>query len=80
MQTQLFPNGSGKLTRLTVTIPEEVMIRLKEVFPNYGETTHVCVAMLVSLYNELERQGIKSYQDRINKSFDLSGVIKYANR
>lgn len=80
MQTQLFPNGSGKLTRLTVTIPEEVMIRLKEVFPNYGETTHVCVAMLVSLYDELERQGIKSYQDRINKSFDLSGVIKYANR
>lgn len=80
MQTQLFPNGSGKLTRLTVTIPEEVMIRLKEVFPNYGETTHVCVAMLVSLYNELERQGIKSYQDRINKNLDLAGVIKYANR
>lgn len=80
MQTQLFPNGSGKLARLTVTIPEEVMIRLKEVFPNYGETTHTCVAMLVSLYNELERQGIKSYQDRINKGFDLSGVIKYANR
>lgn len=80
MQTQLFPNGSGKLTRLTVTIPEEVMIRLKEVFPNYGETTHVCVAMLVSLYNELERLGIKSYKDRINKDFDLSGVIKYANR
>lgn len=80
MQTQLFPNGSGKLTRLTVTIPEEVMKRLKEVFPNYGETTHVCVAMLISLYNELEKQEIRSYQDRIKKGFDLTGVIKYANR
>lgn len=80
MQTQLFPNGSGKLTRLTVTLPEEVMKRLKEVFPNYGETTHVCVAMLISLYNELEKQEIRSYQDRIKKGFDLTGVIKYANR
>lgn len=80
MQTQLFPSGSGKLARLTVTVPEEVMKRLKEVFPNYGETTHVCVAMLVSLYNELEKLGIKTYQDRINKGLDLAGVIKYANR
>lgn len=80
MQTQLFPSGSGKLTRLTVTLPEEVMKRLKEVFPNYGETTHVCVAMLISLYNELEKQEIRSYQDRINKGLDLAGVIKYANR
>lgn len=80
MQTQLFPNGSGKLARLTVTVPEEVMKRLKEVFPNYGETTHVCVAMLVSLYNELEKLGIKTYQDRFNKGLDLAGVIKYANR
>ena len=80
MQTQLFPNGSGKLARLTVTVPEEVMKRLKEVFPNYGETTHVCVAMLVSLYNELEKLGIKTYQDRVNKGLDLAGVIKYANR
>nr|DAT09259.1 MAG TPA: transcriptional repressor [Caudoviricetes sp.] len=80
MQTQLFPSGSGKLARLTVTVPEEVMKRLKEVFPNYGETTHVCVAMLVSLYNELEKLGIKTYQDRVNKGLDLAGVIKYANR
>lgn len=56
------------------------MKRLKEVFPNYGETTHVCVAMLISLYNELEKQEIRSYQDRIKKGFDLTGVIKYANR
>lgn len=56
------------------------MKRLKEVFPNYGETTHVCVAMLVSLYNELEKLGIKTYQDRVNKGLDLAGVIKYANR
>ena len=80
MQTQLFPSGSGKLTRLTVTIPEEIVKRLKEVFPNYGETTHVCVAMLISLYNELEKRGIKTYQDRIDKGLDLAGVIKYANR
>lgn len=80
MQTQLFPNGSGKLARLTVTVPEEVMKRLKDVFPNYGETTHVCVAMLVSLYNELEKRGIKTYQDRVNKGLDLAGVIKYVNR
>lgn len=80
MQTQLFPSGSGKLARLTVTIPEEIMKRLREVFPNYGETSHVCVAMLTSLYNELEKQGIKTYQDRINKDLDLAGVIKYANR
>lgn len=80
MQTQLFPSGSGKLARLTVTIPEEIMKRLREVFPNYGETSHVCVAMLISLYNELENQGIKTYQDRINKGLDLAGVIKYANR
>lgn len=80
MQTQLFPNGSGKLARLTVTIPEEIMKRLKEAFPNYGETSHVCVAMLTSLYNELEKRGIKTYQDRVDKGFDISGVIKYANR
>lgn len=53
---------------------------LKKVFPNYGETSHVCVAMLTSLYNELEKRGIKTYQDRVDKGFDISGVIKYANR